>query len=164
MQVDVQEYCSDIIFKVSAMEGDLCTLTPLDAHSHSNSKWVPYLGNSNGKLFSSLKSNFPDEVLHSTSPGLSLGRFRASGAVSHLSPRLHSSFLYLKGHWPRKGQLLLLKRPKVELDVRPFEAVVWLPLLGLIHSVLPPSRNMEQQVCVMYNNKSVSRVMVAGLP
>lgn len=164
LQLDVQERCTDFIFKVSGVECSLSrqeVATPLapppNQHARSqpigHGRWVPYLKNSNGKLFSSTSSNLPEDVLQSTSPSLLLGHYHQGagpvvggmGSKVAFSPsfrppgaKFQPVFLYLKGHLPGKGQLG--KRPSLELTVCDFEAVVWLPVWGVVSSALTAGR------------------------
>lgn len=160
LQLDVQEKCTDYIFKVSSVECSLCKLTTtspsgdssLSPHDH----WVPYLENSNGKLFSSTSSNLPEEVLQSTTSSLVVSQFQASGgekseivfSPSHrpLSAKFQPVFLYLKGHVPCRSQVS--KRLGVELNVCAFEAVVWLPVWSVLLGVCKLGRSGDgsQQV------------------
>ena len=141
MQIDVQERCTDFVFKISSIECDMCSF--MDNFPFPG-QWVPHLGESNGKLFSSTTSNFPDDVLQliATASGFSSVRQpRTPGNTSDFMSSMtqnqnqfQSSFVYLKGSLPRKYQLM--KRLKVDVNVQPFEVVVWLPVFDLFRSVL----------------------------
>lgn len=136
LQVDVQERCTDFILKVAGVESDFCTLSKCSSGSNS---WVPYLIHSKGKLFSSVASNLPDDILQVTAPGFSANQFQSSGQGIGAdvyspcrSPKLHSSFVYIKGYVPTRFPRV----PRLEVTVRPFEVVVWLPVIGLMLSII----------------------------
>lgn len=148
MQVDVQERCTDVIFKISSMECDFLKLKA-DSPPTGCGQWVPYLDNSNGKLFSTSSSNLSDEVLQATVPGQ-----QNSGLVVSPSyrvalgsaPKFQPSFLYVKGLLPHGGKVT--KAVKVEVSVCAFEAVIWLPVFKLVQSVVAASgrTTVAQQV------------------
>ena len=136
LQVDVQERCTDFILKMAGMESDLRVLSKC---TDGSDLWMPYLIHSKGKLFSSVASNFPDDILHVTALGLSANQFQSSGLgigtdvfSPRLSPKLHSSFVYIKGYISTK----VPRAPKLEVNVHPFEVVVWLPVIALVLSVI----------------------------
>lgn len=177
MQLDVQERCSDVIFKVSSMECEFSKLSSCQPPAESlppghptkylspgpptespppgrGHCWVPYFDGSNGKFFSTTRSNLSDEFLQSTAPftiGQMLGRspgqqgseFISSSSSSSPTfgtrPKFQPSFLYLKGHLPRgdgaEGGTRTSRTCKVELNVCSFEAVVWVPVWRLVQSV-----------------------------
>lgn len=135
LQVDVQERCTDFILKLASMESDLCVLSECSDGSNS---WEPYLIHSKGKLFSSAISNLPDDILQVTAPVISANQFQSSGqgigidSNSCLSPKLHSSFAYVTGYFPTRFPRV----PKLEVNIRPFELVVWLPVIKLAISIV----------------------------
>lgn len=139
LQVDVQERCTDFIFKLSSVESDLQSLSRKDTPPGGH--WVPYLEKSKGKLFSSTTSNLSDDILQSTAPAFSTNQFQASSAHTsdlifspvHLKSPKIPNFVYLKGFVPHGGQLH--KRIKMELNLRPFEVVLWLPIFRLVFSI-----------------------------
>ncbi len=165
LQLDVQERCTDLIFKVSSVECDFSTLAPRPPSScdpQQRTGWIPYLNNSNGRLFSTSTSDLPEAVLRHTAPGFEGTRFQScsgsvvpptaaaasspslsiefsSGSQGSFSPKFQPSFLYLKGHFPRRG-----KASKtlvgVELSVSAFEAVVWVPVVEFAVSVFRTAR------------------------
>ena len=132
LQVDVQEKCTDFILKLASLESHLTVL------GITSKAWEPYHPHSRGKLFSSTISNLPDDILQVTAPGFSLNQFQTPGMgrtkdvySTCFSPNLSSSFLYLKGYVPLKFPRI----PKFEMNIRPFELVVWLPVAGLVNSI-----------------------------
>lgn len=157
LQLDVQERCTDCIFKVSSVECSFCKLVTTspscsaDSQFSRDAHWVPYLDNSNGKLFSSTSSNLAEEVLQSTTPGLVVSQFQASGGDSSevlfsplhrpLSAKFQPVFLYLKGHSPCRNQVS--QRLCVEMTVCAFEAVVWLPVWSLVVAVFSLGKSLD---------------------
>ena len=133
LQLDVQERCTDVIFKISGVECDFSKLLPSSQSLPLGcGQWVPYLENSNGKLFSTTGSNLAHEVLQATAPGRQF-------AVCPLSPtpKFQPSFLYVKGLLPRGGRTT--RGVKVQLSVCSFEAVVWVPVFEFVLSVIGSS-------------------------
>lgn len=169
-QVDVQEKCTDCILKVSSVDCSFCKLVPSssspsasqspgtyrNAPSFEHHNWVPYLENSNGKLFSSTGSNLSDKVLQLTAPGLLMSQLQASGEETVdivYSPSQHRvgstfqpSFLYVKGHLPRGRSHVTTatKRVKVEVGVSAFEAVVWVPAFRFVLSLLASEKKTSK--------------------
>jgi hypothetical protein len=128
LQVDVQERCTDFIFKTSSID---CEFLKLD----TKSQWVPYHSNSNGKLFSSSTSNLSDEVLQATVPGQQNSELLVSPSCRTGSvPKFQPNFLYVKAVLPHGGKAS--KPMKVEVSVCAFEAVVWLPVFKLVQSLV----------------------------
>lgn len=149
MQLDVQERCADVTFKISSVE---CNFLKLLSNAQTPppgcGQWVPYLDHSNGKLFSTTNSNLPDEVLQATAP--------VSPSVSH-APKFLPSFLCLKCHLPR-GNRITKAGIKVQLSVSSFEAVMWLPVFKLVQTVVasdggsvatPPSQVRGHHYCTL---------------
>lgn len=136
VQLDVQERCTDVIFKISNMECNFSRLTP-DSPPSGQGQWVPYLDNCNGKLFSTSSSNLSDDVLQATAPGQQNSEFLVSPSYhSTLSsaPKFQPSFLYVKGLLPHGGKVT--KAVKVDVRVCAFEVVVWLPVFEFVQSVV----------------------------
>ena len=129
LQVDVQEKCTDFVLKLTGME------SYLSVQEGTSNVWEPLLVHSKGKLFSSSMSNLSDEVLRVTAHGFSPSQFRSPGigrSMEVYSNLGSGSFLYLKGYIPSK----LCHAHKLEANIRPFEFVLWLPVVQLLQSVL----------------------------
>lgn len=137
VQLDIQERCTDVIFKVSSME---CALSKFETKSPppGRGQWVPYLDNSNGKLFSTSSSNLSAEVLQATASGQQNSDVLVSpsyhSTLSSAAPKFQPSFLYMKGHLPHGNRVT--KPVKVEVSVCAFEAVLWLPMFTFVQSVV----------------------------
>ena len=165
LQVDIQERCTDMIFKMASME---CSYVKKHYKDPSTTSWLPYLSNSNGKLFSTSTSSLPEELSRMTDP-LShppLVPFEQTAGISSpyhhhhhtFSPKLQPNFVQLKVKLP-SSQLLRTKR--LSLSVKPFEVVAWLPVLDVIMEIVSAaaaskgiSGNGNEQkdttVCLMY--------------
>lgn len=145
MQVDVQERCTDIIFKISSME---CDFSKLKSESPPTGcgQWIPYLDNSNGKLFSTSSSNLSDEVLQATVPSQQNSDLLVSPSYRvalESAPKFQPSFLYVKGLLPHGGKVM--KAVKMKVSVCAFEAVFWLPVFNLVQSVVAASGSRTPQ-------------------
>lgn len=143
LQVDIQERCTDMIFKMASME---CNYLKKHCKDPSSSSWLPYLSNSNGKLFSTSTSSLPEELSRMTDPlsHLPLVPFEQVAGMSSspqhhqhhfhpFSPKLQPNFVQLKVKLP-SSQLLRTKR--LSLSVKPFEVVAWLPILDAIMEIV----------------------------
>ena len=139
MQVDIQERCTDVIFKTTSMECDFSKLTPKSPPT-GRGQWVPYMGNSNGRLFSTSSSNLSEEVLQATLPGQQSPALLFSPSCRGIptsAPKFQPSFLYAKALFPHGGKGgKVAKGVKVEVSVCAFEGVIWLPVLNLVQSLL----------------------------
>ena len=148
LQVDIQEKCTDIVFKLTAMEATLYRRSPLtDSLEHHTqllvpgNQWIPCLTSSNGKLFSSFCSVLPESLSHE---GLSLTASAPSGPVmedrflpgqKHLSPTVQSSFVLVTVKIPHQQP----HHPvKLSCNVQPFEVCAWLPVLGCVSDIASP--------------------------
>ena len=148
LQVDIQEKCTDIVFKLAAMESTLyrrSTVTDSpDQHTQlllPGNQWIPCLSSSNGKLFSSFCSVLPESLSHE---GLSLTTSDPSGPVmedrflpgqKHLSPTVQSSFVLVTVKIPHQQP----SHPvKLSCNVQPFEVCAWLPVLGCVSDIANP--------------------------
>ena len=139
-QVDIQERCTDIIFKMASMECTYLKKHSQERDSLSRSSWLPYLSNSNGKLFSTSSSSLPEELSQLTDPlSHPLLSFESAAGVSsphHLhhpfSPKPQPNFVQLKVKLPASQ---LVRTTKVSLSVKPFEVVAWLPLLDTVMEI-----------------------------
>ena len=96
----------------------------------------------------------PEAVLRHTAPGFEGSRFQPGGgeiaspsissvefsstSQSTFSPKFQPSFVYLKGHLPHRGRASSSSKTLVgvELSVSAFEAVLWLPVVGFVLSVV----------------------------
>ncbi len=143
LQVDVQEKCTDFVLKLAGIESHLAK------YELPSADWRPYIDNSGGKVFSSSVSNLPDDILQATAPSFSPSQFQSSGMgrmmgiySSCFSPTLGSGgFLYMKGYIPLK----LFRVPKLEVNVRPFEILVWFPMIKLLTSVFGGSKKKSSK-------------------
>lgn len=134
LQVDMQERCTDVIFKMATMECSYCRWDT------SAVVWQPYLSQSNGKLFSTTSSSLPEELSQITDPLshplIPFEHVQASGSLSsidyllspqhQLSPKLQPNFVQMKLKIPQSPPL---KAVKMSVSVKPFELVAWLPVL-----------------------------------
>lgn len=137
LQVDIQERCTDMIFKMASME---CSYLKKHKES-SSSSWLPYLSNSNGKLFSTSSSSLPEELSCMTDPlshpplvpfKQAAGIPSSSSPQHHFhpfSPKLQPNFVQLKVKLPSSQ---FLRTKKFSLSVKPFEVVGWLPVLDIV--------------------------------
>lgn len=155
LQVDIQERCTDLIFKMASMEGSYLK-TELCQDSTTNFSWLPYLSNSTGKLFSTVSSSLPEELSCITDP-LSHPHMPFEGAMSsssssavgyllspqhQLSPKLQPNFIQVKVKMPQSQPL---KTMKFSLNVKPFEVVAWLPVLETVLEVFSAAAAVSSQ-------------------
>ena len=141
LQVDIQERCTDMIFKMASME---CSYLKKCCKELSTASWLPYLSNSNGKLFSTSSSSLPEELSRMTDP-LShppLVPFEQAAVISSsspqhhhhpFSPKLQPNFVQLKVKLPSSQ---LLRTKKLSFSVKPFEVVAWLPVLDTVMEIV----------------------------
>ena len=138
LQVDIQERCTDMIFKMASMECSYLKKHFCNKES-STPSWLPYLSNSNGRVFSTSSSSLPEELSRMTDP-LShppLVPFEQAAGISSsspqhfhpFSPKLQPNFVQLKVKLPSSQ---LLRTKKLSLSVKPFEVVAWLPVLDAV--------------------------------
>ena len=141
LQVDIQERCTDIVFKVASTE---CSYLKKSCQDPSGISWLPYLSGLNGKLFSTTSTSLPEELSRITDP-LShpfvpfehVASSDSPSSVSYLlspqhhqvSPKLQPNFFQTKVKIP---QCQPQKTVKVSISVKPFEVVAWLPLLDTV--------------------------------
>ena len=173
LQVDIQERCTDMIFKMASME---CSY--LKKHSSSDDpstkvSWLPYLSHSNGKLFSTSSSSLPEELSRITDPlSHPLVPFEQAAAMSSpqhpFSPKLQPNFVQLKVKLPH---LQLLRTTRLSLSVKPFELVAWLPVLEAVIEVFSAAgairsngsehkdTKVQCNVCGMYLIKSKLNIL-----
>lgn len=162
MQVDVQERCTDVIFKTTSMECDFSKLNP-ESPPTGQGQWVPYMENSNGKLFSTSGSNLSDEVLQATLPGQQILFSPPCRDIPSSAPKFQPSFLYVKALFPHRGKgSKMTKVVKVEISVRGFEAVIWLPVLDLVQSLLVMEM-VPQQVKGLQSSEHFCVLFMHGL-
>ncbi len=138
LQVDIQEKCTDIVFKLAAMESSLYqkndSLTNNDTTTFlPDNQWIPRITSSNGKIFSSLSSVLPESLSQetaATSPTILLP------SQQHLSPSSsQSNFVLVTIKLP---QGLPHKVVKLSCNVRPFEVCAWLPVLQYVLDIGSP--------------------------
>ena len=157
VQFDVQEKCTDLIVKVLAVGANLhrrnCghfASTGGKGGGRSGGVWIPYL--SSEKILSSKGTALPAELseilIHSSSAGkdilystcevyaLMLGSFNTA---IHL-PQGHTvssdsfrNFITLELNIPRQS---VHRAAGLKLKIQSFEAVVWLPVVDMVSSVL----------------------------
>ncbi len=152
LQVDIQEKCTDIVFKLAAMESSLYqkndSLTINDTSTFlPDNQWIPRITSSNGKLFSSLSSVLPEGLSQetaATSPTILLP------SQQHLSPSSsQSNFVLVTIKLP---QGLPHKVIKLSCNVRPFEVCAWLPVLQYVLDVGSPVMATNTKKKVMGTN------------
>ena len=135
LQVDVQERCTDLIFKLTSMECSYLKTAPLTPDS-----WRPYLPSSNGKLFSSSSSLLPEDMRTPLMFG---------GPLNHVSSpqnsKLQPNFVHITAKLPRDQPH---KMADISVRVRPFELVAWLPLTQLVAGLLPETK-YSTKVCIL---------------
>ena len=180
LQVDIQEKCADIVFKVAAMDS---TMSRKEMHRYTtpppgtnvmddsyvvvpSNLWMPCISNSNGKLFSSSCSVLPESLSQLIPPpasSLSLvpsqQLYTGQDLPGHHSPKRQSNFVLVKVIAPRNQ---IHKAVKVSCSVYPFEAVAWLPALQVVLDIVYPSLkgesaqevNFEQLVSIRVSNIS----------
>ena len=158
-QLDIQERCTDVIFKMASAECSYLKRPSQDTTIATS--WCPYLSGSHGKLFSTTSSSLPEELSHITDPlSHSLAPVdqvasstSPAGLGYHLSPQQHSpklqpNFVQLKAKVPHSP---LSKAIKLSLSVKLFEVVAWLPLLNTVREVLSAgpasSQGPDRKVC-----------------
>ena len=162
LQVDIQERCTDMIFKMASME---CSYLKKHCKNPSTTSWLPYLSNSNGKLFSTSSSSLPEELSHMTDP-LShppLVPFKQAAGLSSpqhhtFSPKLQPNFVQLNVKLP-SSQLLQTKR--LSLSVKPFEVVAWLPILDTVMEIVSAAAggdSISSDGCTEHKDTKVSCV------
>ena len=153
LQVDIQERCTDLIFKMALME---CSyLKKKSCQDDKDISWRPYLSNSNGKLFSTVSSSLPEELSRMTDP-LSHQLVPCEQVMSsdgpsgvgyllspqhQLSPKLQPNFIQLKLKLPQSQPL---KTVKLSLSVKPFEVVAWLPVLDTMLEIFSAAATTKQ--------------------
>lgn len=150
LQVDIQERCTDVITKMASIECSYFKKLCED----STVKWVPYLSNSSGRLFSTTSSSLPEELSRFTDPlSHPLAPFEQVenplGSASYLlspkhqpSPKLQPNFVQFKVKLPRFQPL---KTTKLSLSVKPFEVVAWLPVLGSLSEIISAAVSGSQE-------------------
>ncbi len=137
LQGDIQEKCTDIVFKLAAMESSLYQKNDSSTINHTpaflpNNQWIPRIASSNGKLFSSLSSVLPEGLSQetaATSPTVLLP------SQQHLTPSSQSNFVLVTVKVP---QGLPHKVVKLSCNVRPFEVCAWLPAIQYVLDIGSP--------------------------
>lgn len=163
LQVDIQEKCADIVFKVAAMDSTMLkkelyrdTSLPLATDIMDDpyvvvpsNLWAPCISNSNGKLFSSSCSVLPEslsQVIPPPTSSLSLVPSQqlcmGQDLPGHYSPKRQSNFVLVKVIVPRNQ---MNKAVKLSCSVCPFEAVAWLPALQVVLDIVSPSKGEVAQ-------------------
>ena len=160
LQVDMQERCTDIVFKMASMECSYCQRDPTTV------SWQPYLSGSNGKLFSTTSSSLPEELSQITDPLshrlIPFEHIHASDSPSSVgyllspqhpvSPKLQPNFIQMKLKIPQSPPL---KAIKVSVSVKPFEVVTWLPVFDALLDMVSVHTESTQDECTQDNNIKV---------
>ncbi len=150
LQVDTQEKGTDIVLKVAAVE---CSFTRRERSETGEEFWKAYL--ESDKLFSSRSSTLPSDVSlvvnQSTSP--------TSSPLLHPSPTSpkHRSFILLDARLPRSQAY---RPPTVQLNVQPFEVVLWLPVVNTIKTVLVTLVASRPEEEVGYSSPYLCRILM----
>jgi hypothetical protein len=166
LQVDIQERCTDMIFKMASME---CSYLKKHNYKESSaSSWLPYLSNSNGKLFSTSSSSLPEELSSMTDPLSHPPLVPFEQAASHgisssspqhhlhsFSPKLQPNFVQLKVKLPSSQ---LLRTKKLSLSVKPFEVVAWLPVLDAVMEMASAAASVGSDGSTKHKDTKVSAV------
>ena len=138
VQADIQEKCTDVVFKMATMEASLYQKSGSMANGTlaflPENQWIPRIASSNGKLFSSVSSVLPK--------GLSQEAAMASPTVllpssqQLTSSTAQSNFVLATVKVPQglvHHQLL-----KFSCNVQPFEMCAWLPVLSYVSDIGSP--------------------------
>lgn len=158
LQLDVQEKFADAVFKVATMK---CSMLKKEQTSEAQSstlskdsrvpfltnQWVPYISNSNGKLFSSSRSVLPEGHSKLVPPPVSsLSSQQLStmhDSPKRQSPKRHSNFFQVKVTVPLQHSH---RAVHICCDVCPFEAVAWLPALQVVVDITSSDKDNAQKV------------------
>lgn len=151
LQADIQEKCTDVVFKLAAMEASLYqksgSVTSGTPAFIPENQWIPRISSSSGKLFSSLSSVLPKSLSQEAamaSPTVLLP------SQQHTSPTAQSNFVLVTVKVPQglpHHQLL-----KLSCNVQPFEVCAWLPVLWYVSDIGSPfmATNKRKQVILTH--------------
>lgn len=118
LQVDIQEKCMDVVFKVTAAEGSYLKKTKEGA-------WEAYL--SSEKIFSSRHSAIPEDLSQVIAEFVPATSIQMSASPHQQSAtKLHRNFFFLDVKIPQDQPH---RSTKIQLNMLPFEVVAWLPLV-----------------------------------
>jgi len=124
LQVDIQEKCMNIVFKVAIAEGSYL--------KWEQGVWMPCL--SSEKLFSSRRSAIPDDLSQVVADFVPAITVQIPTSPFHQSPtKQHRNFIFLDVKIPFDQPH---KSSKIHLSMLPFEVVAWLPLAHYLHSLV----------------------------
>lgn len=139
LQVDIQEKCMNVVFKVAIAEGSYL--------KWKQGVWVPCL--SSEKFFSSSRSAIPDDLSQVVAEFVPAITVQIPTSPFHQSPtKQHRNFIFLDVKIPFDQPH---KSPKIHLNMLPFEVVAWLPLAHYLHSLVAAALQEKPAATVKVN-------------